>query len=66
MNIENHMCNAKTCLKTSQAKIEARDYDTALAMLANAYSNIRRLMEHVFVLKRSASVAAHPAGEDNV
>ena len=66
MNIENHMCNAKTCLKTSQAKIEARDYDTALAMLAKSYSNVRSLMEHVYELKRSASVAARPAGETDI
>ncbi len=63
MNIENHMCNAKTCLKTSQAKIEARDYDSALAILARAYSNVRSLIDHVYQLKRSASVAARPAGE---
>ena len=57
------MCNAKTCLKTAQAKIEAREFDTALAMLAQAYSNVRRLIENVYKLERSDSVAARPAGE---
>ncbi|MBA7632240.1 hypothetical protein ES703_39783 [subsurface metagenome] len=62
MNIQNHMHNATTCLKTSQAKIKARDYDTALAMLAKAYSNVRRLIEHVYELKHSAAAAARPGG----
>ena len=63
MNIENHVYNSKTCLDLGQASIESHDYDTALAMLAKAYSNVRELMDHVYELKCSASAAERPAGE---
>ena len=61
MNIDNHMCNAKTCLKTSQAKIEARDYETAFAMLSEAKADIDKLMEYVYALKVAASANAPSA-----
>jgi len=63
MNVENHVYNSKTCLDLGQASIESHEYDTALAMLAKAYSNVRQLMEHVWKLKRSASAAERPAGD---
>ena len=64
MNIENHMYNAKTMLKTAQDKIEARDYTSALVLLCNAYSHVRGLIELVYKLDREASAATRSAGED--
>ena len=65
MNIENHIHNAKAWLETAQAKIEAHDYDSALAMLADSYSNVRELIEHVWELKRAAASAEVPAGQSS-
>ena len=65
MNIENHIYNSKNCLDLGQAGIEARNYNTALAMLVKAYSNIRELIEHVWELKRSAASAEVPARDDS-
>jgi hypothetical protein len=64
-NIENHTHRAKLCLTTSQAKIEAREYDTALAMLAEAYSHTRELLEQVYKLQALKVEVTRPAGEDS-
>lgn len=63
MNTKDLMLNAVTWLKTAQTEIKSRNYDTALDMLAEAYSNVRSLMELVYELKRTASAAERPAGE---
>lgn len=66
MNIENHMYNAKTCLDTAQTKIEAQDYESALALLADAYSNVRELLQQVFKLQALKVKVARPAGDNSV
>lgn len=65
MNIENHMHNAKTCLETAQAKIEAQDYESALALLAEAYSHNRELLEQVWKLQALKVEVECPASEDS-
>lgn len=65
MNIENHIHNSKTCLDCARDKIVEQDYDTALAMLSFAYSNVRILIGHVFELKRSSVSSERPAGKSS-
>ena len=62
MNIENHIYNSKTCLDHANDKVAKQDFDTALAMLVQAYSNIRELMDHVLALKALKDEVARPAG----
>ena len=62
MNIENNIYNAKNCLDHCRAKVESHDYESALAMSAAAYSNCRRLMEHIWELLRAESLAQRSAG----
>jgi len=64
MNIEQHIHTAKNRLDLVRGCVEQRKYDTALAMLTNAFTNIRELIDHIFTLKREEEVAEHPAGED--
>lgn len=64
MNIENHIQNAKNHLDKARDEIPEHHYDTALDMLACAYSNVRELMEHVYELKRSAAAAVRSAEDE--
>lgn len=64
MNIEQHIHTAKNRLDLVQGCVEQGKYDTALAMLTNAYTNIRELIDHIFTLKSEHDVAARSAGED--
>ena len=63
MNIENHMYNARNMLNVAQSKIEAQDYDSALALLCSAYSNVRNLIEQVYKTSIDAARAERPAVE---
>lgn len=63
MNFENHMYNTKTHLAMAQSKIESHDYDTALAALTEAYSNVRMMIELVWACKVEAARAERPAVE---
>lgn len=64
MNIEQHLHTAKNRLDLVRGCVEQRKYDTALAMLANAWTNIRELIDHIYTLKHEKELAEHPAGED--
>lgn len=64
MNIKNHVYDAKTYLDTAQAKIESRDYDSALALLIKSWTNIRILIDHVYKLKLESPRTERPAKED--
>lgn len=55
MNVENHIYNSKICLDFANYKVSKRDFNTALAMLVEAYSNIRKIMDHVLALKAEQS-----------
>lgn len=57
MNFENHMHNTKTHLAMAQSKVESHDYDTALAALTEAYSNVRMMIELIWVCKVAAEQA---------
>ena len=63
MNIENHMYNAKNMLNVAQSKIDSQDYDSALALLCNVYSNVRILIEQVYKTSIDAARAKRPAVE---
>ena len=63
MNIENSFNNAIDSLKLARARLDADDFDTALAGLTLAYSVIRKLMERVWELKRAEVLELDPAGE---
>lgn len=65
MNIENRIYNAKKSLDLCRDNIESRDYDTALAVAASVYSDVRWLMEIIYKMKRSVVLAARPPGEDS-
>ncbi len=65
MNIENHFYNAETNLKTANEKVTAQDYDSALALLAEAYSHVRQLLELVFKLKALKDEVTEPSGKDS-
>lgn len=61
MNIENHVYNVKNSLDKAQEKLNAGDYDTALAMFVAAWSNFRELIDRVLELKALAALAERPA-----
>lgn len=63
MNIENHFYNAETNLETANEKVAAHDYDSALALLAEAYSHVRQLLEQVFKLKALKDDVTGPEGD---
>jgi len=64
MNITRNIQVSKYALHEAKKSIDAKDYDRALELLTGAYSLVRRLMEHVFTLKRDEILAAESAGED--
>lgn len=64
MNIENHFKNAEAYLELANLKVTAQDYDSALASLDNVNLSIRKIINHVYKLKRLDSATALPAGED--
>lgn len=65
MNIETHLTNAGAYLELANLKIDNLDYDSTLAALAKADSNIRKAMDQVLKMKREASAAQRPAGENS-
>lgn len=65
MNIENHFNNVKAYLEMANEKVSAQDYDSALASLAKACTDIRELIDHVYSLKRLKSEFAHPAEDSD-
>lgn len=64
MNISKNLHVSRVALEEAQKSIESKDYDRALEMLTGAYSLVRRLMEHVWTLKRDEVLSASSAGED--
>ena len=64
MNAENHFYSAEVYLEMARDKFTAHDYDSTLASLVKSYSHTRWLIEHVWKLKRKATLASRPAGED--
>lgn len=64
MNIEQHIHTAKNRLDLVKGCVEQKKYDTALAMVANAWTNLRSLMNHIYVLKHEKEVASHRNAED--
>jgi len=64
MNVEQHIHTAKNRLDLVKDCVEKKKYDTALAMLTNAFTNIRELIDHIFDLKREEEVAARSAEKD--
>jgi len=64
MNIENHFYNAHAWLDAAKANLELENYDTAMAQLADAYSNVRELLTDVQQAKLDAFMAQEPAGEN--
>jgi len=65
MNIENHFTNAQAYLEMASLKFDNLDYDSTLAALSKAYSNIRKAMDQVLEMKHEAKQAASPAGDDS-
>jgi len=63
MNIEQSFYNAKVSLELAKEKLDAGDLDTALSGLVLAYSNIRKLMELVWQLKRAEVLGPDSARE---
>jgi len=51
MNIENLFYNSKKALDLARDKVDGQDYDTAIEVLASAYSDVRKLMDQVLSLK---------------
>lgn len=64
MNIEQSFDNAKVSLELAREKLDAGDIDTALSGLVLAYSNIRKIMELVWQMKRVEVLGPVSAGED--
>lgn len=65
MNIENLVYNSKKALDLGQDKLLSADYDTAIALFASAYTDVRQLLERSWTMKREASSAGAPAGKDS-
>jgi len=65
VNIENHFNNAEAYLKMANEKVEAQDYESALASLAKACSHIRELSVQVCKLQALKAEVSSPAGEDD-
>ena len=64
MNIEQHIHTTKNRLDLVRGCVEQKKYETALAMVANAMTNLQSLMNHIYVLKHNEEAIAHSAGED--
>lgn len=64
MNIVNHIYNAQKALLHAHDRIEAQDYDIALAMLCNVMTETRDLISHVWSLKCEKSKSASPSCGD--
>lgn len=65
MNIEKHIYNVKNSLDKAQEKLNADDYDTALAIFVAVWTNFQELIDGVLELKALAALAERPAGESS-
>lgn len=64
MNIENHFKNTEAHLEMAKEKVRAQDYDSALAALSAAWTDIRRLIVTIYEEKCLESANAESAQED--
>jgi len=64
MIVSKNVETSRVALDEARRSIEAKDYDRALEMLIGTYSLVRRLMEHVWQLKRAEVLGPDSAGED--
>ncbi len=65
MNIENHFNNAAAYLDMAKEKVNAQDYESALASIGKAYSHTRELLEHVYKLHALKAKVTSSAGKDS-
>jgi len=64
MNIENNFNNAKKALDLARDKVDRQDYDTAIEVLACAYSHVRELLQQVYKLNTLKSHVESPLGKN--
>jgi len=64
MNTEQLFYNSKKALDLANEKLSAEDFDTTLALLSSAYSDVRALLEAVWCRKRSKKLDEQPPGEN--
>lgn len=65
MNIENEFQRAEVYLEMAKEKFQASNYSTCLTALTKVYPHIRSLIEKVYVLDRTASLAPDPPGDNH-
>lgn len=64
--IERNIYSAKQFLDLSYASYEVKDYDTALALTAKAYANVRFVLTELLVLNCQAHVDSHSCEVDSL
>ncbi len=63
MNIKNHIKLARSYLSEANKQVDAGNYKSARACLADAFYQNRRLLDHVLKLCEQEQANKHSAGE---
>lgn len=61
MNVSKNVHVSKVALDEARKFIEAKDYHRALENLSSAYSLVRKLCEHVWLLRREQALSTSPS-----
>lgn len=65
MNIYENFDNAEVYLEMAKEKLSRQDFDGSLAMLAEAYSHTRALLEQVYKLHALKTEVEIPASDNS-